>query len=106
QLCRVWSAVKFLDPQLMTREIDWDGPLVRAIPAARAATTADDSAAAIAGMLHELGDPATRIVQVTKQYAKPQLFSWDGDVLIVNIGPYADVVNENADLLSARSEIV
>src|SRR5437667_4296221 len=80
QLCRVWSAVKFLDPQLMTREIDWDGPLVRAIPAARAAITADDSAAAIAGMLHELGDPATRIVRVTNLYAKPQLFSWDGDV--------------------------
>ena len=47
-LCKVWSAVKFLDPQLMAREIDWDTPLIHAIPAARAAKTADESAAAVA----------------------------------------------------------
>ena len=65
QLCKVWSAVKFLDPQLMTQNVDWDGALIRAIPPARAATTDAESAAAIATMLGSLHDPATRIARAT-----------------------------------------
>ncbi len=40
QLCRVWSAVKFSDPQLMMRQAGWDPPLVHAVPAARARSLA------------------------------------------------------------------
>jgi hypothetical protein len=29
KLCEVWSAVRFCDPRLMLREVDWDGALVR-----------------------------------------------------------------------------
>src|SRR5689334_374173 len=78
QLCKAWSAVKFLDPQLMTQRVDWDGALLRAIPAARAATTSAQSAAAIATMLGALDDPATRVARASNEHARPQLFSWDG----------------------------
>lgn len=105
QLCRVWSAVKFLDPQLMTREVDWDAALLRAIPAARLAKTTEEEAAAIGVMLHELGDPATRVARAPHEHAKPQPFSWDGDVLIVNIGPYADSVSDDGDLLAAENAL-
>ncbi len=106
QLCKTWSAVKFLDPQLMTHRVDWDGALLRAIPAARAATTEEQSAAAIETMLAALDDPATRVVRNSEGRAKPQLFWWDGDVLVINIGPYADVVRAQADLFAAEQSLV
>lgn len=105
QLCKVWSAVKFLDPQLMTQRIDWDGALLRAIPASRAATTNAQSAAAIATMLGVLDDPATRVARAPNELARPQLFSWDGDVLIINIGPYVDAVRAQADLMAAEQSL-
>ncbi|HEY8134301.1 MAG TPA: PDZ domain-containing protein, partial [Thermoanaerobaculia bacterium] len=46
----------------------------------------------------------TRIVRA-HEHAKPQLFSWDGDVLIVNIGPYADSVTDDGELLAARNAL-
>lgn len=106
QLCKVWSAVKFLDPQLMTQRVDWDGALIRAIPAARAATNDAQSVAAIATMLGELHDPATRVVLSSNDRAKPQLFSWNGDVMIVNIGPYVDAVHAQADLMAAEKSLI
>lgn len=106
QLCKAWSAVKFLDPQLMTQRVDWDGALLRAIPAARAATTEEQSVAAVATMLESLNDPATRVVRTSNERARPQLFRWDGDVLIVNIGPYADVVRAQADLMAAENSLI
>jgi len=75
QLCRVWTTVKFLDPQLMTREIDWDPPLIHAIPAARAAKTAEESAAVVGSMLQESGDPVTRVIRVEHPAARPHLFA-------------------------------
>ncbi|MBI2213965.1 MAG: hypothetical protein HYU52_09990 [Acidobacteria bacterium] len=48
-LCKVWSTAKFLHPRLMVRELDWDGALLRAIPAAREAKTHDELANAIRG---------------------------------------------------------
>ncbi|HEX2121888.1 MAG TPA: S41 family peptidase [Thermoanaerobaculia bacterium] len=99
KLCEVWSTVKFLDPHLMTRAVDWDGALVRAIPAVRAATTHEELAKAIGSMLAELNDPASRVVR--RDTAAPNsgavpLFRWEGDVLVVNIGPYADLFPEEA----------
>lgn len=106
QLCKVWGAVKFLDPQLMTQRVDWDGALLRALPAARAATTDAQSVAAIATMLDELHDPATRVVLSSGERPKPQFFSWDGDVLVVNIGRYVDAVRAEADVTAARRSLI
>lgn len=93
-LARVWATVKYLHPLLLQKEIDWDGALVRAIPAVRAATTDDEFARAVGSMLNELGDPATRVIQ-NKPAAQPvpdtPLYRWAGDTLVINAGPYAAV---------------
>jgi hypothetical protein len=36
-LARVWGHVKYVHPAIAMREIDWDGALMRAIPAVEAA---------------------------------------------------------------------
>jgi hypothetical protein len=59
-LGRLWGFVKFAHPALAYREIDWDQALVRALPAVRAAHSAEDYAAAVNGMLSALNDPLTR----------------------------------------------
>jgi hypothetical protein len=41
QLCKVWSAVKFLDPQLMVQPVDWDAALIRAILVRRSKSTSE-----------------------------------------------------------------
>ncbi len=92
-LARVWASVKYLHPFLMQRDIDWDGALVRAIPAVRAATTDAEMARAVASMLKELDDPATRVVQIaprTPSSGEIALSRWTGDTLVVNAGPYAE----------------
>ncbi len=93
KLCEVWSTAKYLDPQMMLRDVDWDAALVRAIPKVREAKTHDQLAAAIGSMLAELNDPLTRMVKVAKQEptnADVPLFRRDGEVLILNLGPYGD----------------
>ena len=116
KLCEVWSAVKFFDPHLMTRKVDWDGALVRAIPRVRAAKTEDEVANAIGSMLEELNDPVSRILKREKVTgADVPLFRWDGDVLVVNAGPYVDVHGEagffyvyqklNPELAKAKSAV-
>ena len=93
KLCEVWSTVKYLDPQMMIREVDWDGALVRAVPRVREAKTHDELAAAIGGMLAELNDPLTRVMKVDKHEptnADVPPFRRDGDVLVVQLGPHGD----------------
>lgn len=60
-LARVWSTAKYFHPYFAYRDMSWDQALLRAIPKVRAA--GDDAAfeAAVASMLAELGDPATRL---------------------------------------------
>src|SRR4029453_9296646 len=58
-LGRVWGAIKFFHPFLAYRAIDWDGALIKAIPAVKTARTAAEYRAAISGMLEVLSDPAT-----------------------------------------------
>jgi len=60
-LARLWAAVKFFHPQLATRDLDWDGALIRAIPAVEKAADAASYRAALAGMLAVLDDPATTV---------------------------------------------
>jgi C-terminal processing protease CtpA/Prc len=93
KLCKVWSEVKFSDPRLMLREVDWDGALVRAIPKVREAQTNEQLAQAIGSMLAELSDPVTRVFRwdaPRSGFSPITLFRWDGDLLVVNIGPYLD----------------
>jgi C-terminal processing protease CtpA/Prc len=91
-LARVWSEVRYLHPYLLTKSIDWDAALVHAVPAVRAAKNDDELAAAIDGMLRELGDPATRVVAKRAPAAASDvpLTRTEGDVLILNLGPYAE----------------
>ena len=58
---RLWGAVRFRHPWLLTREVDWDAALVRALPRVAAAAGPEDERVALAGMLEQLGDPATRL---------------------------------------------
>jgi C-terminal processing protease CtpA/Prc len=91
KLCRVWAAAKYRHPSMMTRKVDWDGALVRAIPAVRAASTPEQLASAIDAMLKELGDPVTHVVPPRKAAAKSDVRLIDTDprgVLVVNAGPY------------------
>jgi C-terminal processing protease CtpA/Prc len=62
-LARVWAHVKYVHPAMATADVDWDGALVRALPAVEGARTEEAYRAAIAGLLAELKDPATRVVR-------------------------------------------
>ena len=61
RVAKLWGTVRYLHPYLAYREIDWDGALVRALPAIRSARTPQEYAAAVQRMLDALGDPATRV---------------------------------------------
>lgn len=60
-LGRVWGQARYGHPSLSTRTIDWDAPLLAAIPKVRAATTDAEFVAAVDAMLQALGDPVTRV---------------------------------------------
>jgi C-terminal processing protease CtpA/Prc len=62
-LARVWGQVKYVHPAMATSRIDWDAALIRAIPAVENAATAGEYRRAIAGLLAELHDPVTRVVE-------------------------------------------
>ncbi|HKV80077.1 MAG TPA: hypothetical protein VJP02_18155 [Candidatus Sulfotelmatobacter sp.] len=62
-LAKLWAAVKYFHPYLAYRDdMDWDAALVKAIPKVNAAKNGADYSAAVAAMLSELGDPATRVL--------------------------------------------
>jgi len=104
KLCRVWAAAKYAHPAMMTRKIDWDGALVRAIPAVRAAAAPAELASAIDAMLKEIGDPVTRVVAPHPTAAKRdvQLMHQDGGVLRIDAGPYMTSSNNMALWTSLR----
>jgi hypothetical protein len=60
-LGRVWGQARYLHPAMGTQPIDWDRPLLAAIPKVMAATSDDDFAAAVDVMLQAFGDPVTRV---------------------------------------------
>lgn len=108
KLCKVWSEVKFHDPRLMLREVDWDGALVRAIPKVREAQTNEQAAQAIGAMLAELSDPVTRVFRRNAPRpgsAPVTLFRWDGDLLVVNIGPYMDSLSDKSLLYGVELQV-
>jgi C-terminal processing protease CtpA/Prc len=89
-LARVWATAEFLDPDVVFGEIDWDAALIHAIPKVRAAKSDEELARAVGSMLAELHDSATRIVETPSapKQADVPLSRRDGDVLIINAGPY------------------
>jgi C-terminal processing protease CtpA/Prc len=95
KLAEVWSFVRFAHPWLMYKDIDWDAPLVHAIPSVGAAKNDEEFANAIGAMLAELHDPATRVTPPRFEWTSPQMelpfTRWEGDdVLVVSLGPYVD----------------
>lgn len=89
-LCHVWAAAKYAHPAMMMRNVDWDGALVRAIPAVRAASTPAETAAAIDAMLKEIGDPVTHVVPPRAAPAKSDvpLMRDDNGTLVIAVGPF------------------
>jgi hypothetical protein len=68
-LARVWGQVKYVHPAMATSRIDWDAALIRAVPAVENAATVADYRRAISGLLAELHDPVTRVIE--KEPADP-----------------------------------
>jgi C-terminal processing protease CtpA/Prc len=64
-LAKLWAAVKYFHPYLAYRDdVDWDEALVRAIPKVDAARNGVEYSAAVEGMLSELADPVTRVLDL------------------------------------------
>jgi C-terminal processing protease CtpA/Prc len=88
ELCKLWGAVKYTHPALVTQPIDWDAALVRAIPRVREANTDAEYRKALEQLLATLNDPATRIVdrpadQEEAPSASSRPVSWQGKVLVL-----------------------
>ena len=98
-LGRVWGAVKYFHPALVTGPVDWDSALVAAIPRVRAANSRAEFAAAVDSMLAALGDPLTRVVTATAPEARlassrKTHLDWQPDsTLVMTIGDAADFAN-------------
>jgi hypothetical protein len=73
-LARVWAKVKLFHPYLAYKDLDWDAPLIAAIPRAEAATTVAEYRAALQDMLAALHDPVTRLVDAPA--SKPPTGDW------------------------------
>lgn len=110
-LGRLWGAIKFFHPALVSRPIDWDSALVAAIPRVRAATTRVEFTAAIDTMLAALGDPLTHVVKSAPM--APQLASakkthldWQPDsTLVVSIGNPGDYLEVSQALQRGQADI-
>jgi len=62
-LARVWGQIKYVHPAMATSRIDWDAALIRAVTAVENAATVEDYRRAISGLLAELHDPVTRVIE-------------------------------------------
>ena len=110
-VAKLWAAVKYFHPYLAYRDdIDWDAALVKAIPKVNAAKTPADYSAAVAGMLAELGDPASRILEATDlKSADPSVANekhpFSGmtadNILVVDLTNYSDFL----DYVGTREKI-
>src|SRR5262245_41809613 len=61
QLCRIWGTIAFEHPYLWSRDVDWDGALLKALPVFRSNASERDTLQALREMLAQLGDPVTRL---------------------------------------------
>jgi C-terminal processing protease CtpA/Prc len=116
-LAKLWAAVKYFHPYLAYRDdIDWDAALVKALPKVNAARSPDDYSAAIAGMLAELRDPATLVLNADRKSPSPtppvekHPFSrmTADNILVVDMTNYSDFqdyVGTNEKLSALKKEI-
>ena len=116
-LAKLWAAVKYFHPYLAYRDdIDWDAALVKALPKVNAAKSPDDYSAAIAGMLAELRDPATLVLNPDHKSPSPappvekHPFSrmTADNILVVDMTDYSDFqdyVGTNEKLTALKKEI-
>jgi C-terminal processing protease CtpA/Prc len=110
-LGRVWGAIKYFHPALVSKPIDWDSALVAAIPRVRAAKSRADFAAAIDTMLAALGDPLTRVVKPPAPSprlasAKKTHIDWQADsTLVVSIGDPAEYSGATQALQRGQADI-
>jgi C-terminal processing protease CtpA/Prc len=115
-LAKLWAAVKYFHPYLAYRDdIDWDAALVKAIPKVNTARNRADYSAAVAAMLSELGDPATRVLSTppptTSPVSKePQSFfrmTPDGILLLTltNYTDFQDFTGTIKKLAAVKAEI-
>ena len=99
-LAKLWAAVKYFHPYLAYRDnIDWDGALVRTIPKVNAARNGAEYSAAVEGMLNELGDPVTHVLNASVGAAENSSLSAERQptfrrnadgVLVVAMTKYSD----------------
>src|SRR5277367_5611000 len=117
-LAKLWAAVEYFHPYLAYRDtINWDGALVRAIPKVDAARNGEEYSAAVEGMLSELDDPVTRVLNVpvpaptnSAPSAEPQpTFQRNvNGILVVAMTNYADLedfVGANKKLEALKKEL-
>lgn len=70
-LARAWGYVKYVHPAMATSSLDWDAALLRALPAVENAASDAAYRKAIAGLLAELHDTATRVIDEEPADARP-----------------------------------
>ncbi len=62
---RIWSTIHYFHPWLAYKDLDWNRALVEAVPQLLSCEADAQCEAAIAGMLSQLGDPATTLERRT-----------------------------------------
>ncbi len=89
-LGRLWAAAKYFHPWLAWRNIDWDAALLAAVPRVIEARDAREYAVAVQRMLDALGDPATRVLDVTQirpASVAPLARMTADNVLVITVNP-------------------
>jgi hypothetical protein len=66
-LCKLWGAVKYLHPNLVRKNLDWDNALVAVLPLASSALSLKDFKDVAEKLLGHLGDPNTCVVTTHDQ---------------------------------------
>jgi C-terminal processing protease CtpA/Prc len=114
-LGRLWGAVKYFHPALLSRPINWDSAVVAAVPRVIAARSTEEYAAALNAMLSALDDPSTHVSPSAVEGARPEGSGletrWQSDsVLLISIPNLDDTVSYRiraiAPLLRAAHQII
>jgi C-terminal processing protease CtpA/Prc len=97
RLAELWGTIRYYHPALAYRDLDWDAPLVKAIPQVSAAKTKADYAGAVRELLAALGDPATALVPqaaagtMAEGERHPAWSRLEDKILVVRLNNYADI---------------
>ncbi|MET0555378.1 MAG: S41 family peptidase [Vicinamibacteria bacterium] len=108
-LARVWAHVKYVHPAMATTDVDWDGALLRALPAVERARTDEEYRGALAGLLAELRDPATRLAvepgaEPSRRTPGVRLEQMDARTVVVTIAVGPSAADPQPDLCARFTE--